>query len=301
METLIAGNTVRPTLALDDKVAPVSVVVPCYRCVDTIGPAVASVAAQRLPPAEVLLVDDCSGDGTLERLYQVAAEYPDGWVRVFTLARNGGPSAARNHGWEHARQPYIAFLDADDTWHPEKLAIQMHVLAGDPGIALLAHAMNVQARTDPPPEVRRPIAVRVLPNRLPLMGSPFPTASMLLRRDLPFRFDERRRRAEDFMLWAQILLSGYRCARIEPVLASWHKPPFGAGGLSGDMEAMYAAAIDVRRTLHEQGLIGGARMRVAAVLGVARYARRRAITYARRFSASTRSTGTRATHADQAS
>jgi glycosyltransferase involved in cell wall biosynthesis len=301
METLIAGNTVRPTLALDDKVAPVSVVVPCYRCVDTIGPAVASVAAQRLPPAEVLLVDDCSGDGTLERLYQVAAEYPDGWVRVFTLARNGGPSAARNHGWEHARQPYIAFLDADDTWHPEKLAIQMHVLAGDPGIALLAHAMNVQARTDPPPEVRRPIAVRVLPNRLPLMGSPFPTASMLLRRDLPFRFDERRRRAEDFMLWAQILLSGYRCARIEPVLASWHKPPFGAGGLSGDMEAMYAAAIDVRRTLHEQGLIGGARMRVAAVLGVARYARRRAITYARRFSAGTRSTGTRATHADQAS
>ncbi|MGN2242351.1 glycosyltransferase family 2 protein [Frateuria sp. GZRR33] len=301
MQTLTADNPARPMLAPDSKVAPVSVVVPCYRCVDTIGPAVASVAAQKLPPAEVLLVDDCSGDGTLERLYQVAAEYPDGWVRVFTLPRNGGPSAARNRGWEQARQPYIAFLDADDTWHPEKLAIQMDVLAGDPGIALLAHGMNVQARTDPPPAFRRPVAVRVLPNRLPLLGSPFPTASMVLRRDLPFRFDERRRRAEDFMLWAQILLSGYRCARIEPVLASWHKPPFGAGGLSGDMEAMYAAAIDVRRALHEQGLIGGTRMRVAAVLGVVRHARRRVITYARRFSAGTRPAGARATHADQAS
>ncbi len=128
------------------------------------------------------------------------------------------------------------------------------------------------------------------------MGSPFPTASMVLRRDLPFRFDERRRRAEDFMLWAQILLSGYRCVRIDPVLASWHKPPFGAGGLSGDMDAMYLASIDVRRTLHEQGLLSGTRMRVAGMLGVARYARRRVITYARRFSG-----GSRATPADQAS
>jgi glycosyltransferase involved in cell wall biosynthesis len=273
-------------------VAPVSVVVPCYRCADTIGPAVASVAAQRLPPAEVLLVDDCSADGTLERLHEVAAGYPAGWVKVHALPRNGGPSAARNLGWEHASQPYIAFLDADDSWHPDKLAIQMEVLAADPAIALLAHAMNVQPRTAPPPVVRRPIAVRILRNRLPLLGSPFPTASMVLRRDLPFRFDERRRRAEDFMLWAQILLSGYRCARIEPVLASWHKPPFGAGGLSGDMQAMYAAAIDVRRSLHAQGLIGGARMHVAAALGVVRYARRRVLTYARRLAGQPRATRT---------
>ena len=285
MHATIADNPPAPTRAADTgQAAPVSVVVPCYRCADTIGEAVASVAAQRLPPAEVLLVDDCSGDGTLQRLHEVAASYPPGWVKVHSLPRNGGPSGARNLGWENATQPYIAFLDADDTWHPEKLAIQMEVLAADPGIALLAHAMNVQPRTAPPPPVRRPVPVRVLPNRLPLLGSPFPTASMVLRRDLPFRFDERRRRAEDFMLWAQILLSGYRCARIEPVLASWHKPPFGAGGLSGDMDAMYKAAIDVRRSLHQQGLIGGARMHVAAALGVARHARRRVLTYARRFS-----------------
>jgi glycosyltransferase involved in cell wall biosynthesis len=267
------------------KVAPVSVVVPCYRCADTIGATVASVAAQQLPPAEVLLVEDCSGDGTLERLYQVAAAYPDGWVKVFALPRNGGPSAARNLGWARATERYIAFLDADDSWHPQKLAIQMEVLAADPAIALLAHAMNVQARTAPPPAVRHPVAVRVLPARLPLLGSPFPTASMVLRRDLPFRFDERRRRAEDFMLWSQILLSGYRCARIDAVLASWHKPPFGAGGLSGDLHAMYAASIDVRRTLHAQGLLSRPRMYMVAALGVVRHARRIAITHARRFGA----------------
>ena len=264
--------------------APVSVVVPCYRCADTVGPAVASVAAQRLPPAEVLLVDDCSGDGTLQRLHEVADSYPPGWVRVLSLPRNGGPSGARNLGWAQARQPYVAFLDADDTWHPEKLAIQMDVLGRDPQIALIAHAMNVQPRTDPPPAVRHPVAVRVLPPRLPLLGSPFPTASIVLRRDLPFRFDERRRRAEDFMLWAQILLSGYRCARLDPVLASWHKPPFGAGGLSGDMPAMYRAAADVRRSLYAQGLLSRPRMHLVAVLGLVRYARRIVIAHARRFS-----------------
>lgn len=281
------------------KTAPVSVVVPCYRCADTIGPAVASVAAQTLPPVEVLLVDDCSGDGTLERLHEVARSYPVGWIKVLTLPRNGGPSAARNLGWAHARQAYVAFLDADDTWHPEKLSIQMRVLAGDPQIALIAHAMNVQPRTQPPPMVRYPIGVRVMPPRLPLLGSPFPTASIVLRRDLPFRFDEQRRRAEDFMLWAQILLSGHRCVRIDPVLASWHKPPFGAGGLSGDMQAMYAAANDVRRSLHAQGLLSWPRMCVADVLGVVRHQRRIVLTYMRRLAANLHAD--RANRADQPS
>ena len=64
------------------EVAPVSVVVPCFRCADTIADAVASVAAQVLRPAEVLLVDDGSGDGTLERLEELAQAYPQGWIKV---------------------------------------------------------------------------------------------------------------------------------------------------------------------------------------------------------------------------
>jgi glycosyltransferase involved in cell wall biosynthesis len=271
-------------------------VVPCYRCADTIGPAVASVAAQRLQPSEVLLVDDCSGDRTLERLHEVAREYPDGWVKVFSLPRNGGPSGARNLGWAQASQPYIAFLDADDTWHPEKLGIQMGVLAADPGIALIAHQMNVQPRSAPAPAVRFPPPLTMVRPSLLLMRAPFPTASLVLRRDLPFRFDEARRRAEDYLLWAQILLNGYRCARVELVLASWHKPAFGAGGLSGDLAAMHKAAVDVRRELHEKGLLGELPMRVMQVTSGLRYLRRRLITHLRRYAESQPSTRT-----DQAS
>jgi glycosyltransferase involved in cell wall biosynthesis len=263
-------------------VAPVSVVVPCYRCVDTIDSAVASVAAQLMLPYEVLLVDDGSGDGTLERLQTIARSYPPGWIKVLSTSHNAGPSAARNRGWAHASQDWIAFLDADDSWHPQKLKLQLAALAEDPQIALIAHEVNVQTRAAAAPALLPPLKTTVLPRHLLMLRSPIPTTSIVLRRDLPFRFDESRRRAEDFLLWAQILLSGYRCAKINQVLASLHKPAFGAGGLSADLPAMYEAAVDVRRTLHEQGLLSGWQMVAADAMGLARYARRRVLTFSRR-------------------
>lgn len=261
--------------------APVSVVVPCFRCAHTIAHAVASVAAQLVRPAEVILVDDGSKDGTLHSLWEVARSYPPGWVKVIAMPRNAGPSAARNRGWEQARQPWIAFLDADDSWHPQKLKLQLEALANDPQIVLIAHEMNVQSRAAPAPPLQYPPEVRIVPGHLVMLRSPFPTASIMLRRDLPFRFDETRRRAEDFMLWAQILLSGHRCARLNQVLASYHKPPFGAGGLSGDMNAMHAAAIDVRRSLYDMGLLGWWQWKLVEVVAWLRHLRRRVLTFAR--------------------
>lgn len=268
--------------------APVSVVVPCFRCAGTIGDAVASVAAQTLRPAEVLLVDDASGDDTLAALEAVARSYPSGWVRVFSLPVNGGPSAARNEGWEQARQPWIAFIDADDSWHPRKIELQMAVLDGDPHIAMIAHRMNVQPRSAPPPTVSYPIKVVTVPRRLLRMRTGFPTASVMLRRDLPFRFDESRRRAEDALLWGQILLSGYRCVTIREVLASWHKQPFGEGGLSGDLAAMRAAAWDMREALYAQGLVGRAELLATHALSMVRYVRRHVLTFLRRWRAASR-------------
>jgi len=254
--------------------APVSVVVPCYRCADTIGASVASVAAQSLPPAEVLLVDDCSGDGTLDALQELAARYPPGWIKVVGSPRNGGPSQARNIGWARASQPYIAFLDADDTWAPAKLELQMAALREDPGIALIAHRMDVRDRDAGPPPLRPPVRVRILGRKRLLLNNPFPTASVVLRRDLPFRFNESFRRVEDFLLWAQICFSGYRCAKINQTLASWHKANYGVGGLSGDLAAMHRAGKEVRYELLRQGWVTPTEHRVARVIGTVRRARR---------------------------
>lgn len=254
--------------------APVSVVVPCYRCAETIGASIASVAAQSLPPEEVLLVDDCSGDGTLDALHELASRYHEGWIKVLASQRNGGPSQARNIGWANAGQPYIAFLDADDTWAPAKLELQMAALRDDPEIALIAHRMDVREREAGHPPVRPPVRVRIVGRKRMLLNNPFPTASVVLRRDLPFRFNEKFRRVEDFLLWAQICFSGYRCAKINQTLASWHKANYGAGGLSGDLAAMHRAGKEVRRELLQQGLVTPAEHRIARVIGTVRRARR---------------------------
>lgn len=255
--------------------APVCVVVPCFRCGDTIGDAVASIAAQTLPPRQVVLVDDASGDDTVQALHALASSYPRGWIDVVPLDRNGGPSRARNIGWQQARQEYIAFLDADDTWAETKLELQMRPLREDPKIVLIAHRMQVRDRAAPAPSAPTAARTRIVPRRRLLLNNPFPTASVVLRRDLPFRFNENYRRVEDFLLWGQIAFSGYRCAKLDQVLAYWHKPNYGAGGLSEDLRAMHRAGREVRRELLRQGLVSLPEHCFARSVGMLRKSRQR--------------------------
>lgn len=270
----------RPAVA---PTVPVSVVVPCFRCSDTIRRAVASVAAQTLVPAEVILVEDCSGDGTLAVLHRIAERYPAGWVTVVAQPTNGGPSRARNRGWALATQEYVAFLDADDSWYPRKIELQMHALRADPALMLLAHPMDVRTPDAPLQEVLPPIGITIVSGRTLLSSNPFPTSSVVLRRALPLRFDESRWRAEDYLLWAQIVYSGHRAGRLNQVLASWHKHPYGAGGLTADLGAMNRAGTDARRALHAQGFISLSELYFAQVIGTLRYFRRHWLTWARRF------------------
>lgn len=248
--------------------APVSVVVPCYRCTGTIDDAIASVAAQTLRPAEVVLIDDGSSDGTLAALRRIAAEHEPGWIKVIALPDNGGPSRARNIGWEHSRQPYIAFLDADDSWGPRKLELQMAALTDDPGIALIAHAMVRRPRGTTMAPPRTPVPTRIVGRLRLLFHNPFPTASVVLRRDLPFRFDHDVWYSEDYLLWSQIVFSGHRCARIDQVLAIWNEREPGASGLSDDIEAIHGARREMRRRLLREGLISRPEYLFARAVGV---------------------------------
>jgi len=270
-----AANNAAPSREAPISAAPISVVIPCFRCADTIGASVASIAAQTRPVQQVLLVDDASGDGTVSALQALAAQYPAGWIQVIESPANGGPSRARNLGWAAATQPYIAFLDADDTWVAEKIAIQMAALEADPGLALIAHRMAVRDRELPLPPLRPPFKTTEIGRKRFLLNNPFPTASVILRRDLPFRFNEDFRRVEDFLLWAQIGFSGYRCAKINQVLAYWHKPTYGASGLSGDLAAMHRAGREVRHELLRQGLVTRSEHWFARGFGILRRARRR--------------------------
>jgi glycosyltransferase involved in cell wall biosynthesis len=265
-----ARGRVTPSRAL----APVSVVVPCFRCTATIDDAVASIAAQTLRPAEVLLVEDARGDDTIEALHRVASAYGTDWIKVIALPANRGPSHARNTGWQQAQQPYIAFLDADDTWGPRKLELQMAALEADPEIALIAHQMLVRPRGTVLPAPQSPVGVDIVGRGTLLVRNPFPTASVVLRRDLPFRFDEEFRRSEDYLLWSQIVLSGYRCAKIDQVLAIWNRREDGEVGLSDDFDAIHRGRRDLRRKLVRQGLLSRHEYVFASTVGLVNKMRR---------------------------
>ena len=104
----------------------VSVIIPAYRAARTLGGAVDSVLAQTMRDYELIVVDDASPDDT-PRLVQ--AYGPS--VRLIRLPTNRGVSAARNAGIDVARGAWLAFLDADDAWEPEKLERQLAALSLD--------------------------------------------------------------------------------------------------------------------------------------------------------------------------
>jgi glycosyltransferase involved in cell wall biosynthesis len=106
----------------------VCVVIPAYNSAPFIAAALDSVLAQSHPVSEITVVDDGSSDSTA----QIVAAYPQvKWVSQ----DHRGPSAARNSGIRHAQCEYIAFLDSDDIWQPDKIEKQLAALAAHPSAA----------------------------------------------------------------------------------------------------------------------------------------------------------------------
>ena len=99
--------------------ALISCIVPVFNCERYLGEALDSILAQTYRPIEIIVVDDGSTDGTSD----IAARYGD-QIRYVRQSNSGAPTA-RNLGLSFAAGEFVAFLDADDLWHPEKLAHQM--------------------------------------------------------------------------------------------------------------------------------------------------------------------------------
>ena len=230
--------------------APVTVVIPCYRCLSTISRAIESVMAQTMPPAEIILIDDCSGDGTLEFLYQLRAHHPE-LIKVVALDQNFGVSYARNMGWKCAEQPYIAFLDSDDAWHCRKIEIQYVYMHNHPEVELSGHEFRILLSQDGLPgwNVNADSDVISVSKRSLLLSNPFITPSVMLRRDITPRFIENRRHMEDHMLWLDILFGGAKVVKIEVPLAATYKKSFGEAGLSSQLLEMQMGDIDNYRNL----------------------------------------------------
>lgn len=211
-------------------------------------------------PHEVILVEDASPDGgeTLDTIRHLADEYGDAFVvKVIALMENSGAGSARNRGWDVAGQPHIAFLDADDAWHPQKIEIQYGWMSEHPEYGLVGHAQSLQKESDKTwPALGPDVSVHSVSKNKALFSNPFATRTVMLKRDLPFRFEEGKRYAEDYLLWLQIIQSNQPTAYIDMPLASTYKEDYGSGGLSGRLWKMEVGELEAYWVLHRNGFIG---------------------------------------------
>lgn len=236
--------------------APATVVIPCFRCRETIERAVNSVAAQTWLPEEVILVDDASGDGTLDMLHGLRSQYPRGWITVLEQSENGGPGVARNVGWKHARSPYIAFLDADDAWHPRKMELQLTWMESHPEAAFTGTRSSVCLNEKWDWPVKDRLKVHEITFHRLLVVSSLPTRSVIIRADVPRRFAPGKRYSEDYLLWLLLLAEGYRGFLIDAPLSVSFKKDFGASGLSSHLWLMHEEVVDTYRRVKKAGHIG---------------------------------------------
>ncbi|MCL1471488.1 glycosyltransferase [Argonema antarcticum] len=109
----------------------ISVIIPVYNGEKTIRATIESVLKQSLKDYELIIINDGSQDGTLEVISQIQ----DSRLQVFSYS-NSGVSVSRNRGVENANGEFIAFLDADDLWTPDKLQAQWQALQENPEAAV---------------------------------------------------------------------------------------------------------------------------------------------------------------------
>lgn len=101
----------------------VSIVTPSYNSSGYIEKTILSVINQNYKNWELIIVDDCSSDYSVQVITRYLSQ--DERIKLICLEKNSGAAVARNRGIEEASGRFIAFLDSDDSWHPEKLSKQV--------------------------------------------------------------------------------------------------------------------------------------------------------------------------------
>jgi glycosyltransferase involved in cell wall biosynthesis len=205
----------------------VSVIIPCYKDSQTLGRAIASVIAQSYPLIEIIVVNDCSPES--EEIEAVVLHHPE--VRYLCNPANVGLATTRNNGLAFARGEIVAFLDADDEYHPEKIELQVAAL--EPNTVVTCGWLRIY------PDGRSKQlgkAYRIIedPNYL-IYRNTLNGAGLLTSRDLLLQhggYDPTLRSCEDWDLWLRLLSAGVKVKRIGKPLYYYY---FNEIGLSNNL------------------------------------------------------------------
>lgn len=263
----------------------VSVVMPVYNVEDYVAEAVESVLAQTYADFELIIVDD----GCSDRSVEICRTFADRRVRIVSQA-NRGLAGARNTGILEARGRYVAFLDSDDRWLPEKLALHVIHLDNNTGVGVSfspsrfidrdGRAMRLK-QTPKLEDIsaddifcRNPIGN----GSAPVIRSTALDKVAFAHPDEPSRtcyFDETLRQSEDIEMWLRLAVTGgVKFAGIAPALTEYR---VGGGGLSSQVVRQYQTWEQVVERLSSYAGVFAGRHVARARAYQLRYLARRAV------------------------
>ncbi len=219
----------------------VSVIMPVYNGRNTIAGAISSIEKQSYPHWELLVVDDMSTDDTAEIVRGLQNGCPH--IRLLQTGINAGPAMARNAGIDAAKGEFIAFLDADDFWLPDKLEKQMALFEAQPNLDICYTGYSYIDK-DGQPLGRSRTVPRHADYRGLLVRNVFSCSTLIIRRQSlgSLRFDGSYAH-EDYQLWLRLMREGTRQAEGIPQPLAQYR----AGGRNKNKMAAAAGRWDVYR------------------------------------------------------
>lgn len=201
----------------------VSIIVPVYNTIKYIEATIDSVVGQTYLDWELILVDDGSTDGTFECMEKYRNALSDERIRIVRTASNAGAAKARNFGLSLATGRYIAYLDADDLWSPDKLARQLQ-FAGDrqAGFVFTGYEFAREDGTGTGKIVKVPETMNY---KQALKNTTIFTSTVLFdTKRIPISLlDMPEVKSEDTALWWKILRNGYTAFGLNENLVSYRR------------------------------------------------------------------------------
>lgn len=196
----------------------VSVIMPAYNAERFLEEAVRSVMNQSFREWELLILDDCAQDATYTLAEKLAAE--DDRIVLLRNEQNMGVAKTRNRGLDLCKGQYVALIDSDDVWHPDKLAAQLS-LAERTGADMIYCSYGIMDE-----QGKKKCDDFIVPEQTnfedSLVKSVISCSTALLSRKIveQYRFREEYYH-EDLVLWLEILRDGYQARGVTEVLAQY--------------------------------------------------------------------------------
>ncbi|WP_392486714.1 glycosyltransferase family 2 protein [Haloimpatiens sp. FM7315] len=235
----------------------VSVIIPAYNSAKTIISAIDSVMNQtyRNRIQEIIIVDDGSTDDTSKIVLKYCEQKSE--IPICVIHKeNGGVSSARNLGMENAKAEWLAFLDSDDEWLPDKIQHQLDILDANSNIDFLGGSLD----GNPLKILTKTINSLYKANVKDVCIKNFPQPSTAIFRSSIYKniggFDENQRYAEDGNYFLKICSSyNFYYSPKQLVIYCGGKRQFGSSGLSANLKEMYKGNVKNIKELKRDSII----------------------------------------------